>query len=176
MNNQIGLFEHFRLLFAFRGREDVGSFWPYAALVFAIMTILNMLVMIPLMSMSVTNILENGMPPQVSTFVTYYVVMTLLGFGLYAAAVVRRLRDAGLSPWWALLPLPFAIAANVGFNQMMGSPYEVIAPDTGMIQLMLAGSVLQMLSMLLLFFMLTMRSAGSSVGKGKKPIPHYHEE
>ena len=176
MTNQIGLFEHFRLLFAFRGREDVGSFWPYAALVFAIMTILNMLVMIPLMSMSVTNILENGMPPQVSTFMTYYVVMTLLGFGLYAAAVVRRLRDTGLSPWWALLPLPFAIAANVGFNQMIGSPYEGIAPDLGMIQLMLAGSVLQMLGMLVLFFMLTMRSAGSSGGKGKKPIPHYHEE
>lgn len=177
MNSEIGLFEHFRMLFSFGGRENVGSFWPYAALLFAIMTILNMLLMIPFMSMSVGNILESGMPPDPSTIVIHFTVMTLAGIFLYAAAVVRRLRDSGRSPWWALMPLPFAIGSSLGMMNMMGSPFEGIPPDVTMIQLMLACSGLETLSILALIFMLTLPSALRSSGdKNSKAAPHCHEE
>ena len=177
MHNDIGLFDHFRLLFSFRGRENLGSFWPYAALVFGIMTALNMLMMIPLMMMSIGNMLESGMPPQVSTFVIYFGVMTLLGFMLYAAAMVRRLRDTGRSPLWALLPLPFAIVSALGMTQMFGSPFDGIPPDITMLKVMLVSSALETLSVIVLIFLLTLRSAtSSSGGKGSKAVPHYHEE
>ena len=177
MNNKVGLFEHFRLLLSFRGREDVGSFWPYAALVFGGLTMLNMLSMIPLMAMSVGNILDSGMPPDASTFMLYFAAMTMVGVLLYVAAVVRRLRDSGRSPWWARVLLPFAIGSGISVMQMMGSPFDGFGPDLTMIQLMIASNVLETLSIVALIFMLTMRSASlTSTASGERKIPHYHEE
>ena len=177
MNNDISLSAHFRLLISFGGRENVGSFWPYAALVFGVMTVLNMLLMIPLMAMSVGNIIDSGMPPQVSTFVLYFGAITLLWFLLYAAAVVRRLRDTGRSPLWALLPLPFAIVSAFGLKQMFGAPLDGIPPDLTMMQVMLVSSALETVSVIVLIFLLTLPSVSASRGiKGKKAVPQYHEE
>ncbi len=175
MNNEIGLFAHFRLLFSFGGREDGASFWPYAALVFGIMTTLNMLIMLPML-MSVGSILETGMPPEVSTFMIYFAVMTLLAILLYAAAVVRRLRDTGRSPLWALLPLPFAIGSTLGMMQMFTNPFDFIPPEMTMFQLSMACNALYTLSVIALIFMLTLRSASPSRAKAKDAVPTYHEE
>jgi len=74
VNNRIGLFEHFSLLLSFGGREDRGSFWPYAALVFGLMTSCNMLMSLSLM-MSVGSIFETGLPPTISNFGLFFAVM-----------------------------------------------------------------------------------------------------
>ena len=175
MTNDIGLFEHFRLLFAFGGREDGASFWPYAALIFGIMTTLNMLV-VALIMMSVGAILTTGMPPDVSNFIFYYAGMTLLAILLYGAAVVRRLRDAGRSASWALLPLPFAIGSALVMMQVFTSRFDFFPPDITMFQLLMACNALTTLSVIALIFMLILRSAAPSRAKGKRAVPHYHAE
>ncbi|MEO7814426.1 MAG: DUF805 domain-containing protein [Sphingomicrobium sp.] len=175
MNNDITLAEHFRLLFAFGGREDGASFWPYAALVFGILTTLNILMVLPML-MAVGSIMEPGMPPDVSNFMIYFAAMTGLGILLYAAAVVRRLRDTGRSPMWALLPLPFAIGSALGMMQAFTSPFDFLPPDMTMLQLSIACNALETLSVVVLIFLLTLRSASPSRATGKPAIPVYHEE
>lgn len=175
MNNDIGLFEHFRLLFSFGGREDGASFWPYAAVVFGIITTLNMLV-VALIMMSAGAILTTGMPPDVSNFIFYYAGMTLLAILLYAAAVVRRLRDTGRSASWALLPLPFAIGSALVMTQVFTNPYDFIPLDMTMLELSMACNALYTLSVIALIYMLTLRSASTSRAKDKDTVPHYHVE
>jgi uncharacterized membrane protein YhaH (DUF805 family) len=49
---RIGLWEHFRTLASFKGREDRASFWPYAALVLGIVMIASAVMTIPIMAHS----------------------------------------------------------------------------------------------------------------------------
>ena len=42
--SNIGLWEHFRKLASFRGREDRASLWPYAALVLGIVMVAGALI------------------------------------------------------------------------------------------------------------------------------------
>ena len=49
MPEPVGLWAHFGRLFDFRGREDRASFWPYAAVVFAIIMVAGMAIFIPMM-------------------------------------------------------------------------------------------------------------------------------
>ena len=176
MSTQIGLFEHFRLLFSFRGREDPGSFWPYAVLVFGILTTCNVLMVVPMM-MSVGNIYASGLVPSLPNFAAYFAIMAVVGVLLYAAAVARRLRDSGRSPLWGLMPIPFGAISIIGMIRIFRSPFDGIPPDTTMMQLMMVGNALYTLSIIALIAMLTMRSASlSSDHKAKKQVPHYHEE
>src|ERR1044072_8173734 len=48
----VGLWEHFRRLFDFRGREDRASFWPYAAVAFIMIMVIGMVVFVPMMARS----------------------------------------------------------------------------------------------------------------------------
>jgi len=62
MTTDVGLFEHFRLLFTLRGKENRGSFWPYAALVLGILMACNVLLMIPMMIALVVLLSMPGAP------------------------------------------------------------------------------------------------------------------
>lgn len=174
MTNQIGLFEHFRLLFSFGGRESRGSFWPYAALAFGILSAGNMLMMLPMM-MSVGRVFETGTPPVLPNFALYFAIMGLLGVLLYAAAVAGRLRDSGRSPWWGLMPLPFGALSMIGMMQIFRSPFDGVPPDMMLLQLMMVGQALYTLSIIALIGMLTVRSKTGDA-KAKRAPAHYHEE
>jgi uncharacterized membrane protein YhaH (DUF805 family) len=135
----VGLWEHFRRLADFRGREDRASFWPYAALAFAIVMIVALAMFIPMVARSMRAIQDyarqhpdqvtvssgpghysvsvNGNPPNLmpsgSALATYLGVTFGLAVLLYAAAVVRRLHDRGKSGAWGLMPLPFILYSSI---------------------------------------------------------------
>src|SRR4051812_3863162 len=102
MSATIGVVEHFTRLVDFKGREDRASFWPYAAFVYGIMTIGSFAVMIPIMSSAMTAASDAAYHgdifafPDMGSIFTGMWVMTAIAVVLYAAAVVRRLHDAGL--------------------------------------------------------------------------------
>lgn len=147
MSTHVGLWEHFKKLVDFKGRENRASFWPYAALVFVIVMILGMLIFIPMMmntmqamqqfaaqhpdqvtvssgpgqySMSVHGNSPEMMPPT-SSFAIYFGVTFGISILLYAAAVVRRLHDRGMSGWWGSMPLPFILYSSIQMPRMLSS-------------------------------------------------------
>ena len=158
MTNQISLFEHFRFLFTVTGREDRGSFWPYAALVLGILFGANFLMMIPFM-MAMGHAFDSGSAPSLPNFAWYFVVMFGLGILLYAAAIVRRLRDSGRSPSWALMPLPFIAFSTVGMSMMFHSPFEGTPPDMRLFQWLFISNGLYMITLIALVVLLAMPSA-----------------
>jgi len=122
MSAKVTLLGHFKKLFDFRGREDRASFWPYAAVAFIITMTAAMIVFIPMMSRAFDDAQQFAAqhPDQatISSGPGHYSISThgnhpelmpagsialFLGvtFGLalllFAAAVVRRLRDTGRS-------------------------------------------------------------------------------
>jgi uncharacterized membrane protein YhaH (DUF805 family) len=135
----VGLGEHFKRLADFRGREDRASFWPYAALVFAVLMVVAAAMFIPMVAHSLRamqayaaqhpdqvtvssgpgqySISVHGNPPGImpaaSALATYLGVMFGLAVLLYAAAVVRRLHDRGKSGAWGLMPLPFILYSSI---------------------------------------------------------------
>lgn len=149
MSATVGLWEHFKRLFDFRGREDRASFWPYAAVAFVIIVIVGMFIFIPLMIQSMGAMQEyaaqhpeqatitsgpgqyaisvQGRHPEffsARTMALYLAVTFGLAILLYAAAVVRRLHDRGKSGLWGLLPLPFIIYSSIMMPTVLASARE----------------------------------------------------
>lgn len=135
-------------LAAFSGRETRGQFWPYAIALFLGAMALSYLAFIPAMVEMFTRIgrfvEENPgrslldqpgqppgtLPPELTPDMTSYLQLSMLIFALFAlliaAAAVRRLHDRDRSGLWALLPLPFWIAAwAIG---MMLDPRMMVSP------------------------------------------------
>ena len=149
MTAKVGLWEHFRNLASFKGREDRASFWPYAALVFGIVTVAAFLMTIPLMvqvmeasrefagRVSDGNVgvdpesMQRRMMPSQEFLVAYLCATTGLTVVLYAAAVVRRLHDRGLSGLWGLMPLPFTFYLSIQVPRMFDSIARGGQPDPG---------------------------------------------
>src|SRR6476620_8597971 len=123
----VGILEHFQRLFDFRGREDRASFWPYAALVYGIMMVASSAAIIPTMqsAMKTATIAtpRSGTSPfpEMQFFFNVILVMTIVAVILYAAAVVRRLHDAGLRGFWGLMPLPFLFFGMIRMRWFMAS-------------------------------------------------------
>ena len=64
--------------------------------------------------------------------VAWYLGVTFgLSILLYAAAVVRRLHDRGMSGKWGLMPLPFILFSSIQMPRMFGSFGNGIPPDMG---------------------------------------------
>ena len=123
----IRLWEHFTKLFQFKGREDRASFWPYAAVVYGIMTLGSLVAILPVMS-SVSHAAEeaaaqgsNSFPPPFGMFFGGMIIVMAFAIALYAAAVARRLHDAGLSALWGLMPLPFLAFSMVKMRSLFES-------------------------------------------------------
>lgn len=167
---KVGLWEHFRKLASFKGREDRASFWPYAALVFGIVLVAGSLMAIPMMMRSMRAMQEfavqgsdpglvkdsygfeefstplhgdiPGMFPSAG-FLTAYLAATYgLAVALLAAAVVRRLHDRGRSGAWGLMPLPFILFTLIQAPRMFDSMARGGPPDTGLLFALAVGNIL----------------------------------
>lgn len=146
MSSSVTILEHFKRLFDFQGREDRASFWPYAAVVFGILMAISMVMVVPMMMQVMTEMQQyaaqhtenatiasgpghysisvKGYQPkfmQEGTMALYLAVTLGLAILLYAAAVVRRLRDAGKSGLWGLMPLPFILYSSVRMPSALAS-------------------------------------------------------
>jgi len=111
--------DHFRALTQVSGRETRTEFWPWAGAVVG----LTMVVMTSGMAMSLNAMFgavndPSSVPDFSGVFISMGVAIAF-ATALLAAAVARRLRDAGWSPLWGLGPLPFAAFSAITFPRMM---------------------------------------------------------
>jgi uncharacterized membrane protein YhaH (DUF805 family) len=144
---KIGLWEHFRKLASFKGREDRASFWPYAAVVFVIVMVAPSVMFIPTMVRSIRAMQEppvqppdpasveaafdgypmpvhdpaSDMMPSPGFIAAHLGVMIGLAVVLGAAAIVRRLHDRGRSGAWGLMPLPFIVYVAIQVPRLFDS-------------------------------------------------------
>jgi uncharacterized membrane protein YhaH (DUF805 family) len=142
---KVSISAHFKRLLDFTGREDRSSFWPYAAVVFGIVMVVSMVIMVPMIMQFMdasreiaaegakrayvdrgdgTFILAESSQrpdPFSTTFIASYLGITFgLSLLLHGAAIVRRLRDAGRSVFWSLLPIPFIIYSSIQMPRLFG--------------------------------------------------------
>jgi uncharacterized membrane protein YhaH (DUF805 family) len=177
MSATVGLFEHFKRLADFKGREDRGSFWPYAALVYGIMTAGSFVAMLPLMNSvtsSASQAASDGNPPafpDVGSFFIGIAVMTAVGVLLYAAAVARRLHDGGLSGFWGLMPLPFLVFGMVRMRSVFGSIGSGSEPDMAGFQTIFINNFIYILTVIALIILLARRSDPASNRFDENPSP-----
>ena len=182
-DNKVRLFEHFRHLNRFGGREERGSFWPYAALVYGIATVAGFVVMMPIMFSTFDAVrqaapsgpLHPGLagdgtgsaPPFESPneVAAHFRLMIgamsgvlLLTVYLYAAAVVRRLHDTGRSGWWGTIPLPFLAYSSAMMWRFFGNFGAPEAPDMRLFFSVFFSNITYMVALVALIVMLALAS------------------
>ena len=113
-----------RKYFQFRGRSGRREFWTWAIMVLAV----SVVVVCTLAGLSF--ILDNAYNKVLSSL--YKCILISLGLFWLAMFIpsltvsVRRLRDAGISPWMLLIPaalciVTFLVLADIGLSNMDGS-------------------------------------------------------
>jgi uncharacterized membrane protein YhaH (DUF805 family) len=121
-------------LLDFSGRESRRLFWPYALIVFVAGMVANLLLILPVIVAAMQRTFlylkqhPEGFPqpapgaparlppelmPDMGPVMVGMGVVGLLTLLLLAAAIVRRLHDRDRTGWWAMLPVPFQLAAFV---------------------------------------------------------------
>jgi uncharacterized membrane protein YhaH (DUF805 family) len=188
---KIGLWEHFRRLLDFRGREDRASFWPYAALAFGIIMVVGMAIFVPMMGRSMRamqdyasqhpeqatitsgagqySISVEGHHPEffdTGGMATYLAVTFGLAVLFYAAAVVRRLHDRGKSGAWGLMPLPFILYSSIMMPRMFASFGTGAEPGMGLFFSIFFSNMLYIATLIFLIVLL----AGAS-----EPAPNRYD-
>lgn len=186
MSATVTLGEHFKRLLDFNGREDRTSFWPYAALAFVIIVIAGMLIFVPMMitamqemqqfaaqhpdQVTVTSgpgqysIAVQGSHPELvpkQSIMLYLTVTFGLAIVLYAAAVVRRLRDRGKSGFWGLMPLPFILYSSIQMPNMFSAVGPTAQPDMTLFLSIFVSNLLYIISLIWLIVLLAGRSTES---------------
>jgi uncharacterized membrane protein YhaH (DUF805 family) len=78
---------------------------------------------------------------------------------LFAAAVVRRLRDRGKSGYWGLMPLPFIVYSSVQMPIMFASAGTGAPPDTAVFFSIFLSNLLYMITLVWLIVLLAGPSA-----------------
>jgi len=180
MAASVGLWEHFRRLATFTGREDRASFWPYAGLAFGILTVVGAAMFLPMMAQSMKAMQAfaaqhpdqvtmvsgpgehsisahgaiSGLTPSRAALTLYLGVTFGLAILLYGAAVVRRLHDRGKTGAWGLLPLPFILYSAIQMPRMFGSMASGGQPDLGLFFSVFFSNLLYMASVLALIVLL----------------------
>ena len=162
MSATVGLWEHFRRLLDLNGREDRASFWPYAALVYGMMIVASFAAMMPVMqsAMSAASQMttEDGAAfPAMRLFFYGIIAITAVAVLLYAAAVVRRLHDAGFSAGWALMPLPFLLFGIIRMRAFFGSLASG-EPDMRQFNQIFFNNMIYILTLIALIILLARRS------------------
>jgi uncharacterized membrane protein YhaH (DUF805 family) len=192
MTATVGLWEHFKKLADFNGREDRGSSWPYAALVFLVVMVVGTVIFVPMMantmqamqdfaaqhpdqvtvssgpghySMSIQGNPPGIMPPT-SSVAIYLGVTFGLSILLYAAAVARRLHDRGISGWWGLMPLPFILYSSIQMPRVFGSFGNDGQPDMTLFFSIFFSNMLYIVTLIVLIVFL----AGASL-----PTPNRYD-
>lgn len=179
MSASVTLRGHFRRLADFAGREDRASFWPYAGVVFLIVTAVGLVIFVPMMHhmMRAMQDFAAQHPDQVavasgpgrysvsvggdhSAFISagpmklYLAVTFGLSVLLYAAAVVRRLHDRGKPGAWGLMPLPFILYSSIQMPRMFASFGTAAQPDAGLFLSIFASNMLYMATLIWLIVLL----------------------
>lgn len=187
MSATVPIVEHFKRLFDFGGREDRASFWPYAAVAFIITIIVGTAIFVPMMSRAMHAMQEFAAqhpdqatvtrgPGQYSIsvqghhpgFMPAHSIGLFLAatFGvailLYAAAVVRRLRDRGKSVLLGLMPLPFIIYSAVQVPKMFALVGSGGQPDMTTFASIFLSNLLYMITLIWLVVLLAGPSAPAS--------------
>ncbi|HEX8126330.1 MAG TPA: DUF805 domain-containing protein [Allosphingosinicella sp.] len=194
MSARIGLWEHFRKLATFSGREDRASFWPYAALALGVVMVAGSLMTLPMMAWLIQSTPQFGAPDpgdlnvfaedgDFSTpaagqpaepslplgFLAAYLAVTLgLAVLLYAAAVCRRLHDRGRSGAWGLMPLPFFIYVSVQSVRLVDSLSRAEEPDLTLFLTIAASNVVGWAALLALVVLL---AAAGDPGPNRFDVP-----
>lgn len=180
--NRVTFGQHFRMLFDFSGREDRSSFWPYAAAVFGISTVLSMLAVVPSMFASMRSMQayaeahpENvtvtqgpghysmevhggGFAPDFGPMFWMMALVFVAAVLLYAAAVVRRLHDTGRSGWWGLLPLPFIAFSMIAMPQVFASGGGGSGPDLRLFFAVFLSNMFYIVALVILVVLVAIRS------------------
>lgn len=90
-----------------------------------------------------------------AAFLAAYLAVTFgLAILLYAAAVVRRLHDRGMSGAWALMPLPFILYQTIQVPRLFGSTAHGGQPETAMLLSLAFSHLFYWLALLALVVML----------------------
>ncbi|MXP29604.1 DUF805 domain-containing protein [Porphyrobacter algicida] len=190
MPDTVTIREHFKRLADFSGREDRASFWPYAAVAFAIIMVVGMIIFVPMMmsamqemqqfaaqhpeQVSVTSgpsqysISVRGDPPELmpkESILLYLVATFGLAFVLYAAAVVRRLRDRGKSGLWGFMPFPFIIYSSIQVPRMFSSIGPGAQSDMTLFFSIFFSNLLYIITMIWLIVLLAGQSAPERDGE-----------
>lgn len=163
MSATVELWEHFKKLIDFRGREDRASFWRYAALVYGLMTFVSVAVMFAV----IFSVMPDGGAfgtdvsapffPSMGMFFAGMALLLALTILLYAAAIVRRLHDGGLSGLWAVMPVPFLLFSMVQMWSLFDS-FGSALPDMNSFYLIFASNLIYILTVIALIILLARRS------------------
>lgn len=179
MSATVPLWEHFKRLFDFTGRENRESFWPYAAVAFVVIMAAGMIIFVPMMSHTIHamqqfaaqhpdqatvtsgpgrySISVQGKHPEfmpAESLSLFLAVSFGLAILLYAAAVVRRLRDRGKSGFWGLMPLPFIIYSSVQMPRVFASVGPGTQPDMTLFFSIFFSNLLYMVTLIWLIVLL----------------------
>lgn len=183
MTSTLSIADHFRRLLDFSGREDRASFWPYAGVAFGIVMSIGILTFVPMVLQAMAAMQEFAAqhPEQVTiksgpgrysmsvsgehpSFIPEGGLLLYLGttFGsailLYAAAVARRLRDAGVTPWLGTLPLPFIAYSSIQMPRLFASAGQADGPDTAVFLSVFFSNFVYMAALGILVFLLVKKS------------------
>ena len=189
MSATVTLQAHYKRLFDFTGREDRASFWPYAAVAFIICMGAGMIIFVPMMNQAMEamqqfavqhpdqvtvtsgpgqySIAVHGNHPEfmpAETIGLFFAVTIGLAILLYAAAVVRRLRDRGKSGIWGLMPLPFILYSSILMPRMFAVVANGAEPDTAMFFSIFLSNLLYIASLIWLVMLLAGPSKLTSNG------------
>ena len=180
--NTVSFGQHFRMLFDFSGRENRSSFWPYAAAVFGISSVLGMLAIIPSMFTMMRSMQEyaerhpenvtvsqgpghysiqvhgGDFTPDIGPMFWMMGLSFLVAIFLYAAATVRRLHDTGKSGWWAAMPLPFIAFSLVAMPHFFSPGGFRDEPSLGLFFAVFFSNLLYLATVVILVVLLAMKS------------------
>lgn len=189
------VWDGFRRLADFRGRDRRGRFWPYALVVAVLLYVGMAAAMIPMMSgffeeatryaaenpEQVTVTAGPGqysvqihdpdaelMPDMSGLFWAVRLVFVAAGV-LLAAAVTRRLHDTGRPGWWGLPPLVFAAIASTLFPMVMERFMQSDEAAFGPFLLLFANNVFYMVSLIGLIVLLCLRGTPGPNRYGPEP-------
>lgn len=97
-------------------------------------------------------------PPDFSAMFASLGACIVLAIVFLAAAIARRLRDAGWSPVWGLIPVPFAIFSALTFPRMMMNFGHSSEPDMDLLMAVFISNALYNAALLFLIVLLVLPS------------------
>lgn len=193
------VWDGFRRLADFNGRDPRGRFWPYALVVVVLLYVGMMLAMVPTMSgvfaeaarhaaehpdqvtvmsgpghysVEIQDV-ESELTPELMPHMSglfWAVRLVFVAAGvLLAAAVTRRLHDTGRPGWWGLPPLIFAAIASTLFPMVMKQAMQSEAFTVAPFLLLIANNMLYIVSLIGLVVLLCLKGAPGPNRYGPEP-------
>lgn len=186
----------FRNLATFNGRDTRGQFWPYAAVVLAVVFALMAVGMTFAMggffaemqqfaathpeattvqsgpgsySISIDGSHPDAPTPDLGGFFVTLGVSVAAAIALLAAAVSRRLHDSGRSALWGLLPVPFLVFGIGFFPVMMSSMMTAEEPELGLFFLLFGNNMLYLAALGTLVILLSLATSPEANRHGEQP-------